>query len=148
MSRQPKNNASTSTSTNMLNCCVLGGFNGPRCSWTDEFSVYSIQNAAAMLLRWEPGPEPAPPPGWEMAGHPVFLAVQVRDTTELSVVMERSWTGDAFPGRRDSSVLSRLSFRCWVDIHWKTSTRYTEIHAATWVSDLGKDRISWMSSCE
>ncbi len=40
-----------------------------------------------------------------------FLAVRTRDTTEFS------WMADAFPGRKCSSVLSRLSFRWYADIH-------------------------------
>lgn len=39
--------------------------------------------------------------------------------TEFSIVMERSWTGDAFPCRKSSSVWSRLSSRWCADIHWK-----------------------------
>lgn len=37
--------------------------------------------------------------------------------TEFSIVMERSWTGDAFPCRKSSSVWSRLSSRWCADIH-------------------------------
>lgn len=39
---------------------------------------------------------------------PRFLAVRDGVRTELSKVMERSWVRESFPGRKRSSVLSRL----------------------------------------
>ena len=38
-------------------------------------------------------------------------------TRELSMVIVWSWTGEHFPGRKSSSVLSRWIFKWCVDIH-------------------------------
>jgi hypothetical protein len=52
--------------------------------------------------------------------------------------MERYWSGQAFPGRTSSTVLSRLSLRCWADIQAEMSARHVEMRAATWVSEGGE----------
>ena len=49
--------------------------------------------------------------------------------------------GQAFPGRKSSSVLSRLSLRWWADIQAKISARNAEMRVATWVSEGGKIKV-------
>ena len=66
-------------------------------------------------------------------------------TAGLSKVIVRSRVGEPVPGRKSCSVLSRLIFMWCADIHWAMSVRQAETRAATWVSDLGKERISWLS---
>jgi hypothetical protein len=44
---------------------------------------------------------------------PRFFALWEGNTGELSTMIEMSWSGQAFPGRKSSSVLSRLSLRWW-----------------------------------
>ena len=48
---------------------------------------------------------------WLSSVTPRFLAVWVGANTELSKVIVRLWVGEPFPGRKSSSVLSRLIFR-------------------------------------
>jgi hypothetical protein len=47
---------------------------------------------------------------------PKFFAIWEGDTVGLSTMMERSLSGQAFPGRKSSFVLSRLSLRWWAEI--------------------------------
>ena len=58
---------------------------------------------------------------------------------KLSTVMERSWSGQAFLGRKSSSVL--LSLRWWADIQVEISARHAEMHVATWVSEGGRRKV-------
>ena len=125
-------------------------------------------------VRWPgPGPEPASPSEWEgdvcswccaacvhrngllqlavrgswlSSVTPRFLAAWVGAASELSKVTGRSWVGESFPGRKSSSLLSRLIFRWCAEIHWEMSVRQAEIRAVSCVSDWGKERISWVSS--
>jgi hypothetical protein len=69
-----------------------------------------------------------------------FFALWEGDTLELSTVMERSLSRHAFPGRKISSVLSRLSLRWWADIQAEISDRLSEMRVATWVSEGGKEK--------
>lgn len=77
---------------------------------------------------------------WSSCFTPKFLAVRVN--AKFSMFKEMSLMRDSFPGRKSSSVLSRLSFRWCADIHWGTSVRHAEICAATRMSEKEKDRIS------
>ena len=54
---------------------------------------------------------------------PRFFPFWEGDTVELSTVMERSLLGEAFPGRKSSSVLLRLSLRWWAVIQVQISAR-------------------------
>ena len=47
---------------------------------------------------------------------PRFFALWEGDTVELSTMMERSWSGKAFPRRKSSSVLSKVELEL-VDRH-------------------------------
>lgn len=60
------------------------------------------------------------------------------NTVELSTVMEKSWSRQAFPGRKSSSLWLRLSLRCWADIQAEISARHAEMCVATWMSEGGK----------
>ena len=60
---------------------------------------------------------------------------------ELSTVMERSRSGNAFPRRKRSPVLSRLNLRWWDDIQAEVSARHAEMLVATWVSEWGKRNV-------
>ncbi|KAJ8400370.1 hypothetical protein AAFF_G00397530 [Aldrovandia affinis] len=62
---------------------------------------------------------------------------------EPSMVIDASIIGEAFAGRKSSSVFPRFSFRWWVDIHAEMSARHAEVRAGTWVSDGEKERNSW-----
>jgi hypothetical protein len=73
---------------------------------------------------------------------PRFFALWEGNTMELSTMMERSWSRQAFPGRKSSSILSRLSLRCSVDIQVEISARHAEMGVATWVSEGGKEKSS------
>jgi hypothetical protein len=53
--------------------------------------------------------------------------------------MERSWIGQAFPRRKNSSVLLRLSLRWWADTQVEISARHAEICVTTWLSEGGKE---------
>ena len=70
-----------------------------------------------------------------------FHAVWVPGTTEMWILMERLWMGDAFPRRNISSGFSRLSFRWGEDIRMDMSARHAEIHTSSWVSDCEKGFI-------
>ena len=72
---------------------------------------------------------------------PRFFALWEGNTVDLSTVMETSWSGQPFPGRKSSSVLTRLSLRWWADIQAEMSARHTEMHVATWVSEGGRRRV-------
>jgi hypothetical protein len=61
---------------------------------------------------------------------PRFFAPWKGNTVEFSTVMERL-NCQAFPGRKSSSVLSRLSLRWWADIQAEISARHAEMHIAT-----------------
>jgi hypothetical protein len=52
---------------------------------------------------------------------PRFFALCEGDTVELSTVMKRSLSEQAFPGRKSSMVWSRLSLRWWADRWWADS---------------------------
>ena len=76
---------------------------------------------------------------WLSSVTPRFLVFWVGVNTELSKLIVRSWVGEPFPGRKGSSVFSRLIFRWCADIHREMSVRQAEICAATCVSDWGKE---------
>ena len=61
---------------------------------------------------------------------------------ELSTVMERSWSGKAFPRRETSYVLSRLSLRWWADIQIEISVWHPETYVTSWVSEGRKEKVS------
>jgi hypothetical protein len=46
-------------------------------------------------------------------GHVSFFELWDGDTVELSIVMERSWSRQAFPGSKSSSVFSTLNNQCY-----------------------------------
>ena len=69
---------------------------------------------------------------------PRLFALSEGDTVELSTVMERSLSGQAFPGRKSSSVL--LSLRWWADIQAEISARHAEMCVETCVSEGGGRR--------
>jgi hypothetical protein len=71
---------------------------------------------------------------------PRFFALWEEDTVELSTMMQRSCLWQAFPGRKSSSILSRLSLRQWANIQAGMSARHTEMHVATWVSEGEKEK--------
>jgi hypothetical protein len=71
---------------------------------------------------------------WSM-NLPRFFALWEGDTVDLSTVMERSWSGQAFPRRKSSSILPRLSLRWCDDIHTEISARQAEMRFATQVSE-------------
>jgi hypothetical protein len=75
---------------------------------------------------------------------PRFFAHSEADTVELSIVMERSLSGQAFPGWKSSQVLLRL--RWWADIQAEISARHAEMGVATWVSEGGRRRKVVVSS--
>jgi hypothetical protein len=52
--------------------------------------------------------------------------------------MERSWSRQAFSGKRSRFIWSRLSLRWWADIQVEISARHTEMCVATWVSEGGE----------
>ena len=54
---------------------------------------------------------------------PRFFALWEGDTMEMSTGMERCWRGQAFPGRKSSSVLSRMILRWWTDTQAEISSR-------------------------
>ena len=58
---------------------------------------------------------------------PRFFALREGDTVELSTMMERSLSGQAFPRRKSRSVL--LSLRWWADIQVEISARHAEMRA-------------------
>lgn len=66
-------------------------------------------------------------------GHPMLHPSSLQSkpgTPEFSVVMDRSWTGGAFPGRKSSSVLSRLTLRWCADIQWEKTIRQIDLGPA------------------
>ena len=48
----------------------------------------------------------------------------------------------AFPGRKNSSVFSRLSLRWWANIQVEIAANHAEMRVATWVSEGGKKKSS------
>jgi hypothetical protein len=56
---------------------------------------------------------------------PKFFALWEGNTVELSTMIEIYLSGQAFPGRKNSSVL--LSLRWWVDIQVDISAWHVEI---------------------
>ena len=73
---------------------------------------------------------------------PRFFALWKGAIVELSAVMERSLSGQAFPRRKSSSVLSRFSMRWWANIQAEISFRHAEMRVATWVPQGGKEKSS------
>ena len=54
---------------------------------------------------------------WSSSVKPRFLGVLVAGATEWSILMGRSWKGDAFFVIKSTQLLSWLSFRWCVHIH-------------------------------
>ena len=71
---------------------------------------------------------------------PKFYALWEGDTVKLLTVMKKSWSWQAFPGRKSISVLLRLSLKWWANIQAEISSRHAEMRAATWVPEGGKEK--------
>ena len=63
---------------------------------------------------------------------PRFFALWEGNTVELSTVIERSLSGQAFPWRKNSLVGRQVEI----------SARHTEMRVTTWVSEGGKEKSS------
>jgi hypothetical protein len=56
-------------------------------------------------------------------------------------MMEMSWSGQAFLGRKSSFVLSRFSLRWWANIQAEISARHAKMRVAIWVSEGGRRKV-------
>lgn len=79
---------------------------------------------------------------------PGFFLVWANDTTVFSVVEERSWNRNNFPWRKRSSVLSKVSFRWFADIHWELPARHAEILSLFEIREKTELASWWKEQCD
>lgn len=77
-----------------------------------------------------------------------FCAVTDGEIYDLSRKITRFWDGDESPGMYSRSVLLGLIFSWLAAIHVEMLVRHAEIFVEAWVSEGGKEKMSWLLSTQ